>query len=71
VINDGLQLIKVNSLFENVGDSNEIVTTIMRLKESVHAKLLTYNNKNQSVLQYDADLNFATDAFDIVDFHRD
>jgi len=79
-LNDGLQLIKVNSSFENVGDSDEIATAITHLKESVDAKLLTYNNKNKSVLRYDADLNFvetvfsdssdsiATDAFDIVDF---
>jgi len=79
-LNTGSQLIKVDSTFENVGDSDIIAKAISGLKETINSKLLIYNNDLLTILRYDVNLNFveevfkhsgsaiAVDAFDIVDF---
>jgi hypothetical protein len=79
-VNDGQKILKVNSNYENIGDSNRIAKTIRGLKEDRDGNLLIYNVDRQKIMKYDEDLNFvedvfigsgsgiANDAYDIVDF---
>jgi hypothetical protein len=79
-LNNGQQIVKIDTHFENIGDSNFISKTITGLKEVEKQTLITYNADSQSVLRYSADMNFieqvfkgladdiANDAYDVVDF---
>jgi hypothetical protein len=62
-LNDGTQIIKVNSSFENVGDSNKISKTVRCLRKDSRGNLLVYNVDRQSILSYNADLNFVAELF--------
>ncbi len=79
-MNTGTKIIKFNSSFVNVGSSDYIGKSIYGLKESINGNLLTYKIDNQSLLEYDANLNFVkeivkdiddtleNDLYDIIDF---
>lgn len=79
-LNTGTKIIKFNSSFVNVGSSDYIGKSIYGLKESINGNLLTYKIDNQSLLEYDANLNFVkeivkdiddtleNDLYDIIDF---
>ena len=79
-INDGERILRVNSNYENVSDSNKIAKTIRGLKVDHNGDLLIYNADKQKIMTYDQNLNFvsdvyidtgtgiADDAYDIVDF---
>jgi hypothetical protein len=62
-LNDGTKIIKVNSLFENVGDSNKISKTVRCLRQDTRGNLLVYNVDRQSILSYDVNLNFVAELF--------
>lgn len=62
-LNDGTKIIKVNSSFENVGDSNKISKTIRCLRKDSRGNLLVYNADRQSILSYDINLNFVAEIF--------
>jgi NHL repeat len=79
-LNNGRRIIRVNVLFENAGDSDTISKTMWGLKESSDQTLLTYNADTQTIMRFDANLNFienvyidsdntiANDAYDVMDF---
>lgn len=79
-LNTGIKIIKFNSSLVNVGSSDYIGKSIYGLKQSVNGHLLTYKIDNQSILEYDANLNFVkeiikdsddtleTDLYDVMDF---
>lgn len=79
-LNNGRKIIRVDSSYENIGDSNVIAKTITGLKEGQSGTMLTYDADAQKIVRYDADLNFvedvyedsgsviATDAYDVMDF---
>lgn len=79
-LNNGEQLIKIDSAFENIGDSNFISKVVYGLKEVKDETIMTYNVDDQSILRYNANMNFveqvfkgstddiASDAYDVVDF---
>jgi len=81
-LNNGNKILRVNYLFQNVGDTNFIAKTIYGLKEARDKTLLTYNADTKTILRYDEDLNFVetiytngsydieTDAIDIFDFEE-
>jgi hypothetical protein len=62
-LNDGTKIIKVNSLFENVGGSNKISKTVRCLRQDTRGNLLVYNVDRQSILSYDVNLNFVAELF--------
>jgi len=79
-LNNGRKIIRVDSSYDNIGDSDKIAKTITGLKEGKSGTLLTYNADEQKIVRYDSDLNFvedvyvdsgsviATDAYDVMDF---
>jgi hypothetical protein len=62
-LNDGTKIIKVNSLFENIGNSNKISKTARCLRQDTRGNLLIYNVDRQSILSYDVNLNFVAELF--------
>lgn len=79
-LNNGQRILKVNSSFVNIGDSDFISKTIFGLRQGLSNTLLVYNADSQKIQRYDENLNFvedvyvdsgdviATDAYDIMDF---
>lgn len=74
------QIIDSELSFTNVADSDVIGKTIIALKERLNGNLVTYKIDNQSIVEYDSDLNFVqeifidsgetiqTDLYDVIDF---
>jgi len=81
-LNNGNKILRVNYLFQNIGDTNFIAKTLYGLKEAREKTLLTYNADTKTIIRYDEDLNFVeeiytnssydieTDAIDIFDFEE-
>jgi hypothetical protein len=79
-LNNGKKIIRVNSLFTNIGDSNFISKAITGLKEGVDGSILVYLADSQKLTRRNENMNFvediyyttastiALDAFDIADF---
>lgn len=79
-LNNGKKILKVNELFENIGDSKIISKTIFGLKECPNTTILTYINDDQKLIRLNQNMNFIEDiyyttgntidfdAFDINDF---
>jgi hypothetical protein len=79
-VNNGKKIIRVNSSFVNIGDSDVIAKSITGLKEGKLGSILTYAVDTQTVKRYDRNLNFVenvylngnytieTDAYEIIDF---
>ncbi|MDO8640890.1 MAG: hypothetical protein Q7R33_05050 [Nitrosarchaeum sp.] len=80
-LNNGRKILKVNSSYVNIGDSDVISKTLWGLRESaIDNSLLIYNVDDMKIQRYDTDLNFVEDvyansgssigtsAYDIMDF---
>lgn len=79
-LNNSKMIIRANSSFVNIGDSNILGKTIVGLKEVVGGTFLVYNVEEQTVRRYDENLNFledvyidtgdtvSDDAYDVTDF---
>jgi len=79
-LNNGRTILRVNSLFDNIGDADIISKTVVGLKEGLSSTMLTYDADNEKIVRYDEDLNYvedvyvdtgstvALDAYDIMDF---
>jgi len=62
-LNDGRKLVKVDSSYINLGDSNKITKTTTLMTEAVNGDILLYNNDEQKIERYTAELNFKEDTF--------
>lgn len=62
-LNNGRKILRVNSSFVNVGDSDDISKNITALKMSADGSLLTYNIDSQTIVRYDENLNFVEDIY--------
>lgn len=79
-LNNGKKILKIDSLFTNIGDSDLLSKTITGLKEGVGGSILVYLADNQKLIRLNENMNFvediyyttastiALDAFDIADF---
>lgn len=61
-LNLGTKIHKFDSTFTNVGDSDFIGKTIYGLSERLNGNLLIYKVDNQSIVEYDDDLNFVKEV---------
>lgn len=62
-MNNGEKLLRVNSTFENTGDSDHLSNTMYGLKEVIDAELMFYDADRLTFVKYDTDLNFIEDVF--------
>jgi len=79
-LNNSKMIIRANSSFINIGDSNILGKSIIGLKEAIGGTLLVYNVETQTVKRYDENMNFvedvwidtgdviSNDAYDVADF---
>lgn len=79
-VNNGLKILRFNSSFVNIGDSDVIAKSILGLRPGTSGTMLTYSIDNQTIKRYDNNLNFVenvyidtddtveNDAYDIMDF---
>jgi hypothetical protein len=79
-LNNGKRILRINSLFTNIGDSDFLSKTITGLKEGVDGSILVYLADSQKLTRRNENMNFvediyyttastiALDAFDIADF---
>jgi hypothetical protein len=79
-VNTATKIVKFNSSFVKIGSSDYIGRTIYGLKESINGNLLIYKIDNQSLIEYDGNLNLVkeiikdsgdtidTDLYDVIDF---
>jgi len=63
-LNDGIKILRVNSSFENTGDSNYIAKTITVLKPGrVDDTMLIFDADKSRILRYDPYLNFMSEMY--------
>ncbi len=61
---DGARISRVNSSYENTGDSNKISRQSAQVTEGYSGDLFIYDSANYIVKRYDANLNFVEDIFE-------
>jgi len=62
-MNNGEKLLRVNSSFENTGDSNRLSSAMYGLIESIDNALVYYDAEALKFVKYDTDLNYVEDVF--------
>lgn len=62
-VNNGRKIIRVNSSFVNIGDSDVIGKQIIGLRQGKSGSMLTYCVDNQTIKRYDNNLNFVEDVY--------
>jgi len=63
-LNIGTQIIRSNSTFVNIGDSNYVSKVLYGLKEDHRTgEILTYNADIQALIALDSDMNFANELY--------
>jgi len=61
---DGARISRVNSSYQNTGDSNKISRLSSLVTEGLNDDVLVYDNANFIVKRYDHNLNFVEDVFE-------
>ncbi len=66
-VNNGQKIIRVNSSFVNIGDSDIIGKQIIGLRQGKSGSMLTYCVDSQTIKRYDNNLNFIEDVYKTTD----
>lgn len=62
-VNNGKKILRFNSSFVNIGDSDVIAKSIIGLRQGKSGSILTYAIDTQTVKRYDNNLNFIEDVY--------
>lgn len=62
-VNNGRKILRFNSSFVNIGDSDVIAKSIIGLRPGTSGTMLTYAIDNQTIKRYDNNLNFVEDVY--------
>jgi len=62
-LNDGTKILRVNSSFANIGDSNKITKVATTFCETTNGQILVYNNDEQKITRFGENMNFIADTY--------